>query len=144
MTKVDIDNLMRAKAAIYAGFSVLASSVGAELSDVESVLVGGAFGRYINVEKAIQIGLMPDLPWERFHFLGNTAVLGAYAALLSVEARAQVQAIANSMTYVELSADNSFYDAFTAALFLPHTEIKRFPSVAEIWERQASQEPGVG
>ncbi len=144
LTKVDIDNLMRAKAAIYAGFSVLASSVGADLSEVESVLVGGAFGRYINVEKAIQIGLMPDLPWDRFHFLGNTAVLGAYAALLSAHARAQIQAIAGGMTYVELSADNRFYEAFTAALFLPHTEIERFPSVSEVWKRQASQEPSTG
>jgi uncharacterized 2Fe-2S/4Fe-4S cluster protein (DUF4445 family) len=138
LTKVDIDNLMRAKAAIYAGFSVLATSVGVELSDVQQVLVGGAFGKYINVEKAVQIGLLPDLPWDRFHFLGNTAVLGATWALLSSQARQQVVEIADRMTYVELSADNAFYDAFTAALFLPHTEIERFPSVAEVWERQAS------
>jgi len=138
LTKVDIDNLMRAKAAIYAGFSVLATSVGVELSDVQQVLVGGAFGKYINVEKAVQIGLLPDLPWDRFHFLGNTAVLGATWALLSNRARQQVVEIADRMTYVELSADNAFYDAFTAALFLPHTEIERFPSVAEVWERQAS------
>lgn len=135
LTKVDVDNLMRAKAAIYAGFSVLAQSVGVDLADVDQVLVGGAFGQYINVEKAIQIGLLPDLPWDRFQFLGNTAVQGAYMALLSREARHQAQAIAESMTYLELSADNTFYDAFTASLFLPHTEINRFPSVAEIWER---------
>jgi uncharacterized 2Fe-2S/4Fe-4S cluster protein (DUF4445 family) len=138
LTKVDIDNLMRAKAAIYAGFSVLATNVGVELSDVQQVLVGGAFGKYINVEKAVQIGLLPDLPWDRFHFLGNTAVLGATWALLSSLARQQVVEIADRMTYVELSTDNAFYDAFTAALFLPHTEIERFPSVAEVWERQAS------
>ena len=132
LTKVDIDNLMRAKAAIYAGFSVLATSVGVELSDVQQVLVGGAFGKYINVEKAVQIGLLPDLPWDRFHFLGNTAVLGATWALLSSQARQQVVEIADRMTYVELSADNAFYDAFTAALFLPHTDIERFPSVAEV------------
>jgi uncharacterized 2Fe-2S/4Fe-4S cluster protein (DUF4445 family) len=138
LTKVDIDNLMRAKAAIYAGFSVLASSVGVELNQVQQVLVGGAFGKYINVEKAVQIGLLPDLPWDRFQFLGNTAVLGATWALLSSQARQQVIDIADRMTYVELSADNAFYDAFTAALFLPHTEIERFPSVAEVWQRQAS------
>jgi uncharacterized 2Fe-2S/4Fe-4S cluster protein (DUF4445 family) len=134
LTKVDVDNLMRAKAAIYAGFSVLASSVGLELSDVQRVLIGGAFGKYINVEKAIQIGLLPDLAWEQFHFLGNTSVLGAYMALLSSEAREKAAEIAGKMTYIELSADNTFYDAFTAAMFLPHTEISRFPSVAEIWE----------
>jgi uncharacterized 2Fe-2S/4Fe-4S cluster protein (DUF4445 family) len=133
---VDVDNLMRAKAAIYAGFAVLASSVGVDLADVQEVLVGGAFGKYINVEKAIQIGLLPDLPWERFRFLGNTAVMGAYTALLSRQARDEVLRIAQRMTYVELSADNTFYESFTAALFLPHTEIALFPSVAEIWERE--------
>jgi uncharacterized 2Fe-2S/4Fe-4S cluster protein (DUF4445 family) len=135
LTKVDVDNLMRAKAAIYAGFTVLAKSVGVELKDAKQVLVGGAFGNYINVENAIKIGLLPDLPWDRFHFLGNTAVLGSYMALLSLRSRQQIQEIAQMMTYVELSADNAFYDAFTAALFLPHTEITRFPSVAEIWEQ---------
>jgi uncharacterized 2Fe-2S/4Fe-4S cluster protein (DUF4445 family) len=135
LTKVDVDNLMRAKAAIYAGYHVLAASVGLDLSEVSQVLVGGAFGKYINVENAIKIGLLPDLPWDRFHFLGNTAVLGTYMALLSKEARMEIRAIAERMTYVELSADNTFYDAFTAAMFLPHTEIDRFPSVKEIWER---------
>jgi uncharacterized 2Fe-2S/4Fe-4S cluster protein (DUF4445 family) len=141
LTKVDVDNLMRAKAAIFGGYSVLASSVGVDLADVQQVLVGGSFGKYINVENAIKIGLLPDLPWDRFHFLGNTSVLGAYMALLSRQARGQVRAMAERMTYVELSADNSFFDAFTAALFLPHTEISRFPSVAEIWARQSGPEP---
>jgi len=135
LTKVDVENLMRAKAAIYAGFTVLANNVGLDLSDVQHVLVGGAFGQYINVENAIQIGLLPDLPWDRFQFLGNTSVLGAYMALLSNQARDQVQDIAEKMTYIELSADNAFFEAFTAALFLPHTDINRFPSVAEVWEK---------
>jgi len=141
LTKVDIDNLLRAKAAIYAGFSVLATSVGVRLEDVQQVLVGGSFGKYINVEKAIQIGLLPDLPWDRFKFLGNTAVLGTYYALLSHHERERLQRIARSMTYLELSADNTFYDAFTAALFLPHTEIVRFPSVAGIWDREVGSAP---
>jgi uncharacterized 2Fe-2S/4Fe-4S cluster protein (DUF4445 family) len=147
LTKVDVDNLMRAKAAIYAGFTVLASSVGLTLQEVQQVLVGGSFGQYINVEKAIQIGLLPDLPWGCFHFLGNTSVQGTAQALLSSEARKRVAEIASHMTYLELSADNSFYDNFTAALFLPHTEIGRFPSVAEVWENQngnGSQPPGAG
>ncbi|MEW5985734.1 MAG: ASKHA domain-containing protein [Chloroflexota bacterium] len=128
LTAVDVDNLLRAKAAIYAGFTVLADSVGFPLETVDRVLIGGAFGQYINVEKAVEIGLLPDLPWERFHFLGNTAVKGAYLALLDHQARARIEAIARRMTYVELSADNTFYDAFTSALFLPHTDSGRFPS----------------
>lgn len=129
ITHVDVDNLLRAKAAIYAGFTVLAESVGVPLEWVSQVLIGGSFGKYINVEKAIEIGLLPDLPWEKFQFLGNTAVRGAYLALLDRQARQQVKDIASRMTYIELSADNSFYDAFTSALFLPHTDLARFPSV---------------
>jgi len=129
ITRVDIDNLLRAKAAIYAGFTILADSVGIPLEAVEEVLIGGSFGKYINVEKAVQIGLLPDMPWERFKFLGNTSVRGAYYALLDREAREQIREIASRMTYIELSADNSFYDAFMSAMFLPHTDLSRFPSV---------------
>ena len=129
LTRVDIDNLLRAKAAIYAGFTVLAEKMGMPLEAAEQVLIGGSFGKYINVEKAVQIGLLPDMPWERFRFLGNTSVRGAYLALLDRAARARITDIASRMTYIELSADNSFYDAFTSALFLPHTDIERFPSV---------------
>jgi uncharacterized 2Fe-2S/4Fe-4S cluster protein (DUF4445 family) len=131
INRVDIDNLLRTKAAIYAGIDVLAQSVGMPLDTVGQVLIGGSFGKYINVEKAVQIGLLPDKPWDQFHFLGNTAVLGAYYALLSQSARQRIEEIADRMTYIELSADNSFYDAFTSALFLPHTDMGLFPSVAK-------------
>ncbi|NOZ26447.1 MAG: DUF4445 domain-containing protein [Chloroflexi bacterium] len=131
ITKVDIDNLIRAKAAIYAGFTVLCDSIGLSIQDVERVLIGGAFGQYINVEKAIQIGMLPDLPWDRFQFLGNTSVLGAYMVLLHRDVRRRLVDIAHKLTYVELSADNRFYERFTSALFLPHTDISLFPSVAE-------------
>ena len=82
-----------------------------------------------SVEKAVQIGLLPDLPWERFRFLGNTSARGAYLALLSRPARARIAAAAGKMTYLELSADNTFYENFMSALFLPHTDIGRFPTV---------------
>jgi uncharacterized 2Fe-2S/4Fe-4S cluster protein (DUF4445 family) len=131
LSRVDVDNLIRAKAAIYAGFTVLAATVGIPLESVAKVLVGGSFGKYINVEKAVQIGLLPDMPWEQFDFLGNTSVKGAYYALLDWRKREQITGIANRMTYIELSADNSFYDAFTSALFLPHTDLHKFPSVEE-------------
>ncbi|MCB9006008.1 MAG: ATP-binding protein [Ardenticatenaceae bacterium] len=108
ITHVDIDNLIRAKAAVYAGISVLADSVGVPLEAAEQVLIGGSFGKYINVEKGIEIGLLPDAPWENFRFLGNTAVLGAYYALLSQTAQQRISEIAARMTYIELSADNSF------------------------------------
>jgi uncharacterized 2Fe-2S/4Fe-4S cluster protein (DUF4445 family) len=132
ITHVDIDNLLRAKAAIFAGYSVLANSVGVPFESIEQVFIGGAFGQYINVEKGIEIGLLPDMPWKTFHFLGNTSVLGAYHALLSQESRRKIDEIAKQMTYIELSADNTFYEAFTSALFLPHTNLALFPTVAQM------------
>ncbi len=131
ITRVDVDNLLRAKAAIYAGFSVLAEQVGMTLADVQQMYIGGSFGKYINVEKAVQIGLLPDLDWDKFKFLGNTSLKGAYLALLDAQQRERVADIARRMTYIELSADNSFYEAFTSALFLPHTDGHKFPSVME-------------
>lgn len=137
ITAVDIDNLKRAKAAIYAGFKVLANSVGVPLEVVEQLLIGGSFGKYINVEKAIQIGLLPDMPWDKIQFLGNTSVRGAYYALLDWKSREKIADIASRMTYIELSADNSFYEAFTSALFLPHTDLASFPSVGAAIEKQS-------
>jgi uncharacterized 2Fe-2S/4Fe-4S cluster protein (DUF4445 family) len=106
--------------------------VGLTLADVEQVLIGGAFGQYINVENAIQIGLLPDKPFESFHFLGNTSVKGAYMALISREMRERVKQVSQMMTYLELSADNTFFDEFNAAMFLPHTDESLFPSVAKL------------
>jgi len=138
LNEADIANLLRAKGAIYAGFSVLTRSVGISLADVEEVLIGGSFGKYINIEKAITIGLLPDMPWERFRYLGNTSVRGAYQALLSRKLRQDVADIAGRMTYLELSADNSFMEEFTSALFLPHTDETAFPSVARLLRQAAT------
>ncbi len=138
ITKPDIDNLLRAKAAIYAGYVILAHSVGMTLNDVEQMLIGGSFGQYLNIEKAIEIGLLPDLPWDRFKFLGNTAARGAYMALLRRESRDEVAAIAKKMTYLELAADNAFYEQFMAAQFLPHTDLTQFPSVQKVLESKTA------
>ena len=135
LSRVDIDNLLRAKAAIYAGFTVLAEQVGIPLETVAKVQVGGSFGKYINVEKAVQIGLLPDVAWDQFEFLGNTSIKGAYMALLDWKKRQQISDIASRMTYIELSADNTFYEAFTSALFLPHTDMSKFPSVASALQK---------
>jgi uncharacterized 2Fe-2S/4Fe-4S cluster protein (DUF4445 family) len=136
INEVDIENLLRTKGAIYAGFSVLVQSVGVELADVEQVFIAGAFGQYINIEKAIHIGLLPDMPWDRFHYLGNTSVLGAFHSLVSRAKRHEVFEISQKMTYLELSADNTFFDKFMSALFLPHTDITAFPSVMRLLEER--------
>jgi len=109
------------------------------------MLIGGSFGQYINVEKAVQIGLLPDLPappgsaspWDRFKFLGNTAIRGAYMALLRRDVRAHLVDVARMITYLELSADNAFYDAFMSAMFLPHTDLAQFPSVEALLAQRA-------
>ena len=135
VTEVDISNLIRAKGAIYAGFSVLTKSVGIALADVEEVIIGGAFGQYVDIEKAIQIGLLPDMPWERFKYLGNTSVAGAFIALVCRDSRHEVIEIGKKMTYLELSADNRFMEEFTSALFLPHTDTAAFPSVMRVLDK---------
>jgi len=138
ITKPDIDNLLRAKAAIYAGYVMLAHSVGMTMNDVEQMLIGGSFGQYLNIEKAIEMGLLPDLPWDRFKFLGNTAARGAYMALLRRDAREEIAEIAKKMTYLELAADNAFTEQFMAALFLPHTDMTQFPSVEKVLEGETA------
>lgn len=139
LSSVDVDNLVRAKAAIYAGCTLLTESVGVPLETVRKVLIGGAFGKYINVEKAVEIGLLPDMPWDRFHFLGNTSVRGAYLALLDDRLRAHLGEVAEGMTYIELSADNRFFEAFNAALFMPHTELSRFPTITQTLQKATSK-----
>ncbi|MBI2934747.1 MAG: DUF4445 domain-containing protein [Chloroflexi bacterium] len=135
LTEVDIDNLIRTKGAIYAGMAVMARSVGIDLHDVTDVLIGGAFGKHISVEQAIMIGLLPDLPWEKFKYLGNTSASGAYNVLISQEAREKTREIARKITYLELIADPTFMDELTAALFLPHTDMTRFPTVKATLEK---------
>jgi uncharacterized 2Fe-2S/4Fe-4S cluster protein (DUF4445 family) len=139
LTESDVTSLLRAKAAIYAGYSVLCRSVGVELADVQQLLIGGAFGQYLDVEKAIRIGLLPDLPLERFHFVGNTSALGAYTALLCVNVRHDVLDVAAKMTYLELSADATFMDEYMSALFLPHTDLDTFPTVRDMLAARGSQ-----
>lgn len=131
ITEVDIDNLMRAKAAIYAGMTTLVESVGLKLSDVEQVLIAGSFGNFIKIQEAVTIGLLPDVPVERFKFVGNGSLLGAAKAAINSDVREAAAKVTRSLSYLELSADPSFMDKYVSALFLPHTDVKQFPSVAE-------------
>lgn len=132
LTQVDIENIIRAKAAIYAGVSMLLKEVGFTLEMIEKVYIAGGFGNYINVERAIVMGMLPDLPVERFRFMGNTSIAGAYLCLMSEDMRREAERIASMMTYMELSTKGAFMDEFMSALFLPHTEIEQFPSVKEM------------
>jgi uncharacterized 2Fe-2S/4Fe-4S cluster protein (DUF4445 family) len=135
LTEVDIENILRAKAAIYAGISLLVSEVGMSMTDIQRVYIAGGFGNYIDIERAVVLGMLPDLPVERFEFLGNTSVAGAYLTLLSDELRAEAEDIASKMTYIELSVSGKFMDEYMSAMFLPHTDLARFPSVEKILKK---------
>lgn len=128
ITQADIDNLIRAKAAVYAGISVLLKAVKIPVTELDNIYISGGFGSYLDIRRAICIGLLPDLPTGRIHFIGNGSVRGAKTILLSREACREALKIAGMMTYFELSTDNRFMEEFTSARFLPHTDIERFPS----------------
>jgi uncharacterized 2Fe-2S/4Fe-4S cluster protein (DUF4445 family) len=132
ITEEDISNLIKSKGAILAAMRVLLNSVGLSFEDLDRIFVAGGFGNYLNVEQAIVIGLLPDVPLERVEFIGNSSLNGARLALLSRHAFIQGQTLARQMTYFELSVDPTFYDEFVAALFLPHTNMALFPSVKEV------------
>ncbi len=131
ITEVDIDNFMRAKGAMYAGYQTLLESVGLTHNDLDEVIIAGAFGSYVDIEKSIVTGLFPDLPVERFSFIGNSSLQGARLATLSRELLAEAEMIAAKMTNFELSENKSFMDHYVASLFFPHTEIRNFPTVME-------------
>ncbi len=131
ITEYDIGNLIKSKAAVFAAATVLAKSVGVDFKDISQIFIAGGFGNYLNVEKAILIGILPDLPSGRFRFIGNSSLAGARIALLSNHAFEKAQEIAKRMTYFELSINPDFMNEFIAALFLPHTNQQLFPSVME-------------
>ncbi|MFQ6090775.1 MAG: ASKHA domain-containing protein, partial [Candidatus Bipolaricaulia bacterium] len=131
ITQPDIENLLRAKAAIYAGAKILLQSMGLDFSDLEQLLIAGGFGNYLDREKAIILGLIPDIPLERIRFVGNTAIIGAKMALLSSEALERSYELAKNVTYYDLITYPYYYDDFMSAKFLPHTDLERFPTVAE-------------
>lgn len=129
LTEVDLDNLMRAKAALYAGCKVLLESVGLSFKDLDRVIIAGGFGHYLDIEKAITIGLLPDLPEEKFTFVGNGSLLGARLLSFSRDLLMEAERIARTMTNIELSTSITFMDEFIAAMFIPHTDMEAFPSV---------------
>jgi len=130
ITEADIDNFIRAKAAMYAGCQTLVKSVGLTCSSLDQVIIAGAFGSKIDIEKAITIGLLPDLPLDRFIFIGNGSLLGARLTSFSTDMLDDGKRVARMMTNFELSENADFMNNYIAALFLPHTNAAEFPSVS--------------
>ena len=129
ITQEDINNIMRAKGAIFAAESVLLHALNMTFDDVAEVMVAGAFGNFLNVDNSVFIGLMPDVPSEKLRFVGNTSLAGAKMAALSADCYEEIFRIAANTTYFELSTEPTFMDQFVSACFFPHTNLDLFPSV---------------
>ena len=131
INEVDIDNFIRAKAAIFSGIMSLVTPLGFTPADIGRIMVAGGIGSGINIGNAIKTGMLPDLPAEMYSYIGNSSLSGAYAMLVSSDADKRLGEIAKGMTYIELSTQPGYMDGFIAACFLPHTDETLFRSVYE-------------
>ena len=128
ITEAEIENILRAKAAIFSACSLMLKQVDLDFNDLGSIYIAGGFGHFLDLENAITIGLLPDVHREKFRYIGNASLMGSYMTLVSQEFRQKQLEITRHITYVELSTDPGYMDQYTAALFLPHTNLSLFPS----------------
>lgn len=129
VTQADLDSLVRSKAAMYTILETITGSVGMQQNDLDTFFVAGTFGAYIDPASAIAIGMIPDLPLERYRSLGNSSLGGATRVLEDPGCIDRINRIRDSITYMELNVNQDFMNRFSAAKFLPHTDTARFPSV---------------
>ena len=139
LTQADVENLIRTKGSIYAAADCLVHSVGLTFGDIQRLCIAGAFGNKLDVSSCITIGLLPEIPLERIQFIGNSSVAGAKLVMLNRSRFEEVQRIRDRITYRELMVDPAYMERFTSACFLPHTDLSRFPSVAERWAAGAGR-----
>lgn len=125
----DIENIIRTKAAIYSACALMLKQVSMTFDDLTCIYIAGGFGRFLDLDKATVLGLIPDLPREKFKYIGNASLMGSYMTLVSRDYYQRQIELANRMTYIELSTDPAYMDQYTAALFLPHTDASLFPTV---------------
>jgi len=130
ITETDIDSLIKSKGAVYAAIKCLVEYVGLSFEFIENLYVAGGFGNYLDANKSIGIGLLPDIPRERIKYVGNTSLKGARLCLASHSAFERSLNLSRAMTNIELSTYQPFMNEYIAALFLPHTEMRLFPSVS--------------
>ena len=128
INEVDIDNFIRAKGAIFSAIDTLLQSVDMTVDMIDKVYVAGGIGSGINMHNAVNIGMFPDVELEKFHYIGNSSLTGAYAMVVSDEAIVKTAEVAANMTYLELSTYPGYMDSFVAACFLPHTDRSLFPN----------------
>ena len=128
INEVDIDNFIRAKGAIFSAIDILLQSVDMTVDCIDKVYVAGGIGSGINMKNAVNIGMLPDVELEKYQYIGNSSLTGAYTMVLSDAANAKCAEVAANMTYLELSTYPGYMDSFVAACFLPHTDARRFPN----------------
>ena len=129
INEADIENLKRSKGAIYSACAILVKHLALEFSGISKIFIAGGFGTYLDIEKAINIGLLPDLERSKFIFIGNSSLAGSREILLSAQAMAMADALASKITYFELSVDPGYMEEYSQALFFPHTDLTKFPTV---------------
>jgi uncharacterized 2Fe-2S/4Fe-4S cluster protein (DUF4445 family) len=118
VTRKDINEIQLAKGAIRTGIEVLLEQAGLEADQIEEFIIAGAFGCYINIPSAKQIGMFPSLPINKFIQVGNAAGEGARRMLLSIEQRHQAEDFAKMVQYIELSTYPRFTTIFSKSLYL--------------------------
>lgn len=139
ITEPDLDNLIRAKGAIYSGCMTLLEEVGLTMDAVDRIILAGGFGSYIDLEKAMIIGLLPEIDAEKVIFIGNGSLMGARMSSLTNRIRQDVVSVTKMMTNFELSETPSYMDNYIAAMFLPHTEIEKFPRLKARMEQRGKK-----
>jgi uncharacterized 2Fe-2S/4Fe-4S cluster protein (DUF4445 family) len=122
ISQQDVRQLQLAKGAIYSGILMLKKVMGLENQQIKELMLAGGFGNYINIESAVRIHLLPDLPVERIRYVGNAAGLGAQMALLSETERSRAATLARAVEHVSLAARPDFQDIFIEAICFPGDE----------------------
>ncbi len=128
INEVDIDNFIRAKGAIFSAIDTMLSAVDMSVEMIEKVYVAGGIGSGINMKNSVNIGMLPDVDLEKYEYIGNSSLTGAYTMVLSDQAVEKCTELGANMTYLELSTHPGYMDSFVAACFLPHTDARLFPN----------------
>jgi uncharacterized 2Fe-2S/4Fe-4S cluster protein (DUF4445 family) len=130
LTEKDIENIITAKAAIFAAINILLQRLSLKFSDISKIYIAGAFGNYLNIESAINIGLLPPLPTDKVQFVGNTSIKGAKLAAFYQEAFYELTQIRTMTTYYDLLGADDYVEEFKKAMFLPHTDINFWRAIS--------------
>ena len=129
LSQTDINALIRSKAAMYTILNTITGMANIDIKEIDRFYIAGTFGAYIDPVSAISLGMIPDLPLEKYVSIGNTSIEGVSMALLSIKSLKEIYKIRDMITYIELNVNQEFMNNFSAAKFIPHTDNSLFPSV---------------